>query len=159
MASTPHPRSPRDRVFRIAFVVLLVLQCLPFWIFSYTHSPAGPAHLHNLTVTPAGNMSTQFLLTSYVILLFLSFRYLLHALTPHAEPFFLFAGPLTDNPIIPRKNYAALTQLESRMPGFNIAHYEQQTRGRAQLAGFARIASNPKNRIHLYQRLRPHLEQ
>ena len=132
MASTPPPPAQGERLFRIAFVVLLVLQCLPFWIFSYAPSQDGPSHLHNahvlahynaepfyqqyyqLTVTPAGNMSTQFLLaglmqlvspllagkillTLYVILLFTSFRYLLRALTPHAEPFALFAGILAPN--------------------------------------------------------------
>lgn len=132
MATTPHPPAHGERLFRIAFVALLILQCLPFWIFSYAPSQDGPSHLHNahvlaqysaepiyqqyyeLTVTTAGNMLTQFLLagmmkfispllagkillTSYVVLLFVSFRYLLRALTPYAEPFALFAGILAPN--------------------------------------------------------------
>src|SRR5207247_304877 len=63
---------------------------------------------------PAGNMLTQFLLaallkftgplaaeklllTGYVVLLFLSFRYLLVALTPYAGYFLPFAGILAAN--------------------------------------------------------------
>ena len=132
MTNTPTPAAPGDRLFRIAFVALLVLQCLPLWIFPYAPSQDGPSHLHNahvlaqysaepiyqqyyeLTMTTAGNMLTQFLLagmmkfispllagkillTSYVVLLFVSFRYLLRALTPYAEPFALFAGILAPN--------------------------------------------------------------
>ena len=132
MASTPHPAAGGERLYRIAFVALLVLQCVPLWIFSYAPSQDGPSHLHNahvlahygaepiyqqyyqMTLTPAGNMLTQFLLagfmqlaspvaagklllTLYVLLLFVSFRYLLRALTPFAESFSLFAGILAPN--------------------------------------------------------------
>ena len=73
--------APAGRFWRIAFVALLVLNCLPLWIFSYPPSQDGPSHLHNAAVMadyaaepvyrhfyrltlfqPAGNLFTQFLL-------------------------------------------------------------------------------------------------
>ena len=137
VADTPihsdHSRAFSKRFWRSAFLVMMVLECAPFWVFRYFPSQDGPTHLHNASVLanygseviyrqyyrvipfqPAGNALTQvmlaailkftdpllaekLLLSGYVILFFLSFRYLLSALTPYADCFSLFAGILVSN--------------------------------------------------------------
>ena len=126
-------RTADRRLWRSALVLLIILECAPFWIFPYFPSQDGPSHLHNASVlahygttqiyqqyyrivpfTPAGNMLTQFLLaaivkvaepflaeklllSSYIILFFVSFLYLLRGLTPHADHFAVWAGIFAPN--------------------------------------------------------------
>jgi hypothetical protein len=137
VADTPthsdHGRTFSKRFWRTAFLLIMFLECLPFWVFRYFPSQDGPTHLHNASVLanygseaiyrqyyrvvpfqPAGNALTQvmlavilkftdplvaekLLLSAYVILFFLSFRYLLSSLTPYADCFALFAGILVSN--------------------------------------------------------------
>jgi hypothetical protein len=137
VADTPihsdHDRAFSKRCWRVAFLAIMVLECLPFWVYQYFPSQDGPTHLHNASVLanygseliyrqyyrvipfqPAGNALTQVMLASilkftdpllaeklllsgYVILFFLSFRYLLSGLTPYADCFSLFAGILVSN--------------------------------------------------------------
>jgi hypothetical protein len=121
------------RLWRTAFLALIILECVPVWVFHYFPSQDGPSHLHNASVlahygttpiyqqyyrivpfAPAGNMLTQFLmaallkvtepqlaekvlLSSYFILFFVSFRYMLRALTPYADYFAVFSGILVPN--------------------------------------------------------------
>jgi hypothetical protein len=128
-----HGRAFGKRFWRAAFLLMMLLECLPFWAYRYFPSQDGPTHLHNASVLanygseaiyrqyyrvipfqPAGNALTQvmlaailkvadpvlaekLLLSGYVILFFLSFRYLLSALTPYADCFSLFAGILVSN--------------------------------------------------------------
>src|SRR5258706_889829 len=135
-ASAGHPlhsRSSGNSFWRFTFWVLMVLECVSFWVFQYIPSQDGPSHLHNASVLanygmepiyrqyylltpfqPAGNMLTQFLLasllkftgplaaeklllTGYVVLLFLSFRSLLVALTPLSDYFSPFSCLLAAN--------------------------------------------------------------
>ncbi len=127
------PPSSDSRFWRFAFVIVMLLECSPLWVYRYFPSQDGPSHLHNASVLahygseliyqqyyrrmpsqPGGNMIAQFilagllkftgparaeqlLLSGYVILLFLSFRYLLKGLTPNADHFSLFAGILVSN--------------------------------------------------------------
>ncbi len=124
---------PDRRYWRFAFIVLLVVECVPFWAFRYFPSQDGPSHLHNALVlanygreliyrqyyarTPfpfAGNVVTQLLLiwlikvmpplvaeklllSLYVVLLFVSFRYVLGPLTRYADHFSVFAALLAPN--------------------------------------------------------------
>ncbi len=67
--------------WRVAFWILLALECAPFWMFRYFPSQDGPSHIHNAEVlanygtepiyqqyyvlkpiTPAGNVLTQYIL-------------------------------------------------------------------------------------------------
>src|SRR5580698_996504 len=73
------------RVWWCVFAGLIVLECLPLWVFRYFPSQDGPSHLHNALVTanyaaeplyreyyrltffqPGGNLLTHFLLTGLV---------------------------------------------------------------------------------------------
>ena len=70
-------------IWRVAFWILLALECAPFWMFRYLPSQDGPSHIHNAEVlanygtepiyqqyyvltpiTPAGNVLTQYILAA-----------------------------------------------------------------------------------------------
>jgi hypothetical protein len=87
VADTPihsdHDRAFSKRCWRVAFLAIMVLECLPFWVYRYFPSQDGPTHLHNASVLanygseliyrqyyrvipfqPAGNALTQVMLAS-----------------------------------------------------------------------------------------------
>src|SRR3974390_1499048 len=43
-------RTADRRLWRSALVLLIILECAPFWIFPYFPSQDGPSHLHNASV-------------------------------------------------------------------------------------------------------------
>src|SRR5580658_3120401 len=70
----------QNRFWRYAFFALLILECIPIWVFRYAPSTDGPSHLYNASILanpgieiyrkyyaitffqPAGNMLSQYVL-------------------------------------------------------------------------------------------------